>query len=302
MNRRQVLIGGGAVAAVGATMTFVGMRQMGSASEYDDAARTIRARLAMQPEARDFIRFAALAPNGHNTQPWRFAIAPRRISVLPDFSRRTPVVDPDDHHIFVSLGCAAENLVIAAAARGYIGEPIFNSANDGSIEFAYGDAPPVASTLFDAISVRQSTRANYDGRAVSSADLKTLADASAVPGVATVLVTDRTQMDRIRDLVLTGTSAQMSDAAFVRELKSWLRFSPRQAERTGDGLYSVTTGNPALPDWLGALFFDLLVSAKSENEKYASQLRSSAGLAVFVGAEENREHWTRVGRACQRFA
>jgi hypothetical protein len=25
----------------------------------------------------------------------------------------TPAVDPDDHHLYASLGCAAENLVIA---------------------------------------------------------------------------------------------------------------------------------------------------------------------------------------------
>ncbi|MGH1559991.1 hypothetical protein ACRAWD_24530 [Caulobacter segnis] len=33
---------------------------------------------------------------------------PRAIEILPDLSRRTPVVDPDDHHLFVSLGCALE--------------------------------------------------------------------------------------------------------------------------------------------------------------------------------------------------
>jgi hypothetical protein len=27
--------------------------------------------------------------------------------ILPDLSRRCPAVDPDDHHLFVSLGCAA---------------------------------------------------------------------------------------------------------------------------------------------------------------------------------------------------
>ena len=47
---------------------------------------------------------------------------------------------------------------------------------------------------------------------------------------------------------------------------------------------------------------DLFVSANSENDKYARQLRSSAGIAVFVGAQENREHWVLAGRACQRFA
>ena len=302
MNRRQILIGGGSIAALGVGTTYVGFRQMGPSSEYDAAARAMRLQLSAQPEARDLIRYATLAPNGHNTQPWQFTLAPRQIVIRPDFSRRTPVVDPDDHHVFVSMGCAAENLALAAAARGHPGELSFEAANDGSVHFAYVDSFPATSMLFDAIPRRQSTRADYDGRAVSTTDLRALAEAAAIPGVDTVLITDRRQMDQIRDLVVTGNSTQMGDPAFIRELKSWLRFSPRQALQSGDGLYSVASGSPSLPAWLGPRHFDLLVSAKSENDKYARQLRSSAGVAVFVGAQNNREHWVLAGRACQRFA
>lgn len=46
----------------------------------------------------------------------------------------------------------------------------------------------------------------------------------------------------------------------------------------------------------------MLVTAKSENDKYASQLRFSSGVAVFVGKQDDREHWALAGRACQRFA
>lgn len=45
-------------------------------------------------------------------------------------------------------------------------------------------------------------------------------------------------------------------------------------------LFSVTTGNSALPQFLGPLFFDLFAGIGSENEKYASQIKSSADVAV----------------------
>jgi hypothetical protein len=302
LNRRQLLMGGGSLAALGAGAAYFSARQLGSSSEYNDAARTMRSNLAALPTIQDMIRYATLAPNGHNTQPWQFAFAPRQIVIRPDFFRRTPVVDPDDHHEFVSLGCAAENLALAAAARGYPGAFSFEAANEGALNFAYVDGPANGSVLFEAIPRRQSTRADYDGRAVSNADLKVLSAAAAISGVDMVLITDRPKMDRLRDLVVAGNSAQMGDPAFLSELKSWLRFSPRQALKSGDGLYSVASGSPSLPEWLGPLFFDLFVTAKSENDKYARQLRSSAGVAVFVGAQNTREHWALVGRACQRFA
>lgn len=301
MSRRHILIGGGSLAVVAGTAA-VGMRQTGSSSHYAETAQAMRATLAARSSDRDLIRYATLAPNSHNTQAWRFAVAPGRITILPDFTRRTPIVDPDDHHLFVSLGCAAENLSLAAAARGIPGDLVFDETSGGSLVFTYRQATVQASPLFEAIPRRQSTRAEYDGRLVSPADLKTLMAAASLPGVDTIMVTDRPQMDRIRDLVIAGNSAQLADPAFMRELKSWLRFSPRYALETGDGLYAAASGNPKLPQWLGQRAFDLVFTAKGENDKYARHLNSSAGIVVFSGQRDDREHWVQAGRACQRFA
>ena len=302
MNRRQILIGAGATAALGGGAAWLVSSAMGSSSDYAAGSAPLRAPLAVPAQFRDLVRYATLAPNGHNTQPWRFRLNEQRIEILPDLTRRTPVVDPDDHHIFVSLGCAAENLSLASAACGRPGSVGFDPAGSGTVAFDFASGQATPSTLFDAIPKRQSTRVDYDGRGVSAADLDLLAKAAAVPGVDLVLLTDRPRIDRIRDLVVTGNSAQMADAAFVRELKSWLRFNPRQALNSSDGLYSVASGNPAMPDWLGPLAFDWLSPAQSQNDTYARQIRSSAGIAVFLGARADPAHWVAVGQSCQRFA
>lgn len=301
MKRRDVLIGGGSFAAFAAGGIYLGREQMGSASDYSAIASEVRGPLPKMPEMRDLTRYATLAPNGHNAQPWLFRTNKNGIDILPDFARRTPVVDPDDHHLFISLGCAAENLALASAARGRPGSSDFDPAN-GSIAFNFSAGRPVEPALFDAITRRQSTRAEFDGRPVRGADLQTLAKAAAVPSVDCILITERPQIDHVCDLVVAGNSTQMADPAFMRELRSWLRFNPRQASETGDGLYSVASGNPAMPSWLGPRAFDWFVTAKSENDKYTAQLRSSPGIAVFVAAKEDREHWMLVGHACQRFA
>lgn len=302
VSRRNLLLGGGTLAVVGiGTAAFV-VRNMGSMGEYEAAAAAIRAPLPSMPQPADLVRYATLAASGHNTQPWRFRIRDTGIDILPDLARRTAVVDPDDHHLYASLGCAAENLSIAAAATGRTGQLSFDPAGDGSLTYAFGDGPAGESVLFDAIPLRQSTRGDYDGQPVAGADLQKLAAAAAVPGVDMVLLTERTRIDTLRDLVLAGNAAQLADPDFVRELKASLRFSPRRAIATGDGLFSVSSGNPALPEWLGPLMFDLVFTADAENARYAAQIDSSAGVAVFVAEKDDPEHWVRAGRACQRFA
>lgn len=302
MRRRRLLAGSGALALVGAGAAYSFHRGTGSMRDYDTAVAATRTGLAVSAELRDVIRAATLAPSGHNAQPWRFRINANGIDVLPDFSRRTPVVDPDDHHLFVSLGCAAENLALAAGARGLLGELRFQAPDDGCVSLTLGSGTAVDPALFDAIPMRQSTRAEYDGRQIEPAVMRKLAAAGAEAGVDLVLVADRPGIDAVRDLVVEGDSAQMAESAFIRELKAWLRFSPREAMRTGDGLFTAASGNPVLPEWLGRRAFDWTFRVGAENDRYARQLRSSSAIAVFVSEHADHDHWVRVGRACQRFA
>lgn len=295
-------MGGGLTLAAGAGAAGWASYRMGNLSDYEGAVAATRSALPVQPDLVALLRYATLAPNGHNAQPWRFRLGDSRIDVLPDRSKRTPVVDPDDHHLFVSLGGAAETLALAGAARGKPGEVVLDQTDPGGLTYRYGQGQPSASELFDAIPRRQSTRADYDGRSVSAADLRRLTAAAQTPGVDLILLTNRSALQRVRDVVVQGNDAQLRDPAFVRELKSWIRYNPRSAIETGDGLFSVTSGSPPLPTWLGRALFDATFKAEAENDKYASQIASSGGVAVFVGEREDRDHWTRVGRASQRFA
>ena len=98
------------------------------------AARTWRAGSLVGIEGaalrQELVRYATLAPSSHNTQCWKFELDDRAITILPDLSRRCPAVDPDDHHVFVSLGCATENLIQASLAHGLKAEVSFDTRRD----------------------------------------------------------------------------------------------------------------------------------------------------------------------------
>ncbi|MGC2774379.1 MAG: nitroreductase family protein [Bradyrhizobium sp.] len=299
MNRRHVLIGAGGMIAAASLGAVAWREATGTMAAYDDYDGRLRAPLS--PDIADVIRLATLAANSHNTQPWRFRMTRDAIEILPDLSRRTAAVDPDDHHLFVSLGCAATNLMIAATASGRPGE-LAVSADGMQVRYSFTEASPHSDPLCEAIVRRQSTRSDYDGRAVPSTDLAALQAAAAMPGVDLAVVTERAAISRIRDLVVAGNDAQMRDAAFMRELKSWIRFNPRSAMETGDGLFAAASGNPSLPTALGRIAFDHLFNAAAENDRYARQIDSSAGVAIFTADAAGPLHWIRVGQACQRFA
>ena len=294
--------------AVLAAAPFAGCTDANLPDSYEAAVNNIWRPTAGRPTGqlalrRELVRFATLAPSGHNTQCWKYNLAAsdNAITILPDFTRRTPVVDPDDHHLFVSLGCALENMAQASLAFGLKSQARFDPATQ-ALRVALEPTQALTSTLYQAITTRQCTRGPYDGNQVSAPELKLLENAGTGNGVRVMLFTAKLDVEKILELVLQGNSTQLSDAAFVKELKQWLRFSASQAVKTGDGLYSITSGNPSVPRWVGSPMFDMMVSAKSENDKYAEQTRSSAGIAVFMSGVDNKTHWIEAGRCYERFA
>ena len=301
-KRRQFILGAGGVVALGAAGAYV----LGAPPDsYDSLVEDLYAPATpVSGEAahiqRRLVHYASLAANGHNTQPWLFELQDGKITILPDFARRTPVVDPDDHHLYASLGCAAENLSIAARAAGL--EPLVSFHRNGP-SVILDKAPSIQSSpRFNAIPKRQSVRVDYDGKALSTYELKALEAAGTTDEVDLIMFTDSKDTERFLELIVEGNTSQMADPEFIRELKQWIRFNKRHAARTRDGLFTGASDNPTLPGWLGGMFFESGFKTEAENEKYAGHVRSSAGLAVFTAKKNTPEGWFAAGRACQRFA
>lgn len=268
--------------------------------DYETVADRLRRPIPVEPQFAELVRFATLAPSGHNTQPWRFSERRNDAFIAPDPARRTPVVDPDDHHLFISLGAAAETFAIAAAARGRPAAVAFDPVGRLAINLVAG--PASSDPLFAAIPRRQSTRSVFDGRPVAPADLDHLVAAARIDGVALTVVADPARRAAITDFVVAGNSRQIDDPAFVAELEHWIRFNAAQAEASGDGLFSRCSGQPTLPTWLGRSLFRRFLAKDSDNAKYVKQMRSTPVVVVFVGERADADHWSRVGRSFQRFA
>jgi len=304
-TRRQVISTIAALA--GGTAAYTAGSFHRAASRYNEAVQNTWRNTAEPPPTgflavnRELVRYATLAASSHNTQCWKFAIESQMISILPDWSRRCPAVDPDNHHLFVSLGCATENLMQAAQAFGKHGEVSFDTAED-IVKVTLEPSKVVTSSLFDAIPKRQCTRTEYDGRKVGNDDLKSLELAGRGNGVNLLMLTETTKVEKVLEYVVQGNTTQMNDRPFIEELEAWIRFGYDEVVSKGDGLFSASTGNPVAPRWLGMKLLNLFFTAKNENDKYAKQIRNSAGIAVFVSEKNDKEHWVETGRCYERFA
>ncbi|KGN77766.1 nitroreductase [Porphyromonas gulae] len=247
------------------------------------------------------IEQAVKAPSGHNTQPWTFRIKETGIDILPDFTKTLPVVDPDNRELFVSLGCATENLCIAAAHRGY--ETMVSIAENGTIHIGFtkqdSDTP---SPLFPYISVRQTNRSVYNGSIIPVNDITALAEKNDMePFVGIHFFKSGTQeFDAISEMVCKGNSIQMRDKKFKEELQQWMRYNKKHQDATRDGLSYAVFGAPNLPRFIVKTIITRLINEKSQNRNDRRKIASSSHFVLFTSLNNTVEQWIKLGRVLER--
>lgn len=179
---------------------------------------------------RFLLRYAVLAPSSHNTQPWRFAVdCDDEIKVYADKTRWLRVADADQRELHISIGCAIENLIVAAERFGYrtavdyfpipddeyyVARLVFRPARD--------EAPTRDLRLFDCIAQRRTNHDQYDGWPVPEAALAQLAACCTEPHIALLTADDDATREKIDALVLHCDAIQFADPAYREELAYWI--------------------------------------------------------------------------------
>ena len=257
-----------------------------------------------QDELKFFIEHAIKAPSGHNTQPWKLELMENGITVHPDFTRALPVVDSDNHALYISLGCALENMIIAAHHKGYqctVQYPT-NARSGINIQIRKEEQVNIQTDdLFDFIITRQVNRSKYSDKEISIEDLEKLNSCFNFDGISFLLLNSKEKFKKIIPFVIEGNNLQFGNRQFINELTSWFRYSKSEAEKTKDGLWTATLGLPNMGKLIGNLVLKNFVSAKSEAKRLIEILANTQGLAIFISDENNPESWVKIGRAFQRF-
>jgi len=259
----------------------------------------------MQAHFNEILEKAIKAPSGHNTQPWKFKTDGNVISIFPDYERALQVVDADNHALFISLGCALENIIIAAEHFNYETVIKMDLKNGNREQITITLTPSSFKSndhLFGNIDIRQSTRNEYNSLLIPQADIEKLQVASLQEDVNCMIFTDNKKIVPIAELVKEAAAMQFKNKAFMNELTHWVRFNKKAGKQTGDGLYGGAIGKPSVPKWLGKFFMNITASPEGEAKKQADLIFSSYALILFIAKRNDKQAWVNVGRSFERVA
>lgn len=133
-------------------------------------------------QMRFLLRYAVLAPSGHNTQPWVFRIANDGVEVFAGYTRGLPAVDPDERELLMSVGAAITDFRVAAAHFGFDTSVSYERRPEEQLPVALISvcetcAPDRSlAALFRAIVKRHTNRAPFDGQSIEPRMLTPVCD------------------------------------------------------------------------------------------------------------------------------
>ena len=248
-----------------------------------------------EEQMRFLLRYAILAPSGHNTQPWSFRITPDGVQVHADTSRRLLIVDRDDRELLMSIGAAITNFRVAAAHFGFDTTVTYETrsletAPVATILVTETCAPnPELGSLFPAIRKRHTNREPYDEQPLEPAALQAICDVVDANLSTLRLILPRDK-ERVADCVETAERTLMTRPAYRAELADWVS----NADERKDGLSAEAVGMPrilsGLAPWLIRNFDAGDLQARRDVE-----LTRSASMLIAVTSDEDQVSLVKAG-------
>jgi hypothetical protein len=252
------------------------------------------------------LRYAILAPSFYNSQPWQFAISDTadQINIYADQSRWLKTADPDKHELYLSLGAALENLLIAIGYFGQGHKSVVYFPEEGNDEWAARidittareSVAPRPKELFGAINHRHTYLRDFKNQPLSSKDLQ-----NTLGFVNDIVYEDQGMYHRVE-------VATVSDQKYKNELVEFVsrsdvvHFSDTNLRKELDGLRS---SDQYWTPWLTGGRKSLSADAELGNRvaEQESKIVSSAPVVGILSANyEDATSAVKVGQTFERIA
>jgi nitroreductase len=240
-------------------------------------------------------RYAILAPSTMNTQPWRFRLNDDGVEVRADFGRWLRVADGDRRELFISIGCALENLLLAAERFDYRHRvEYFPVPGDNEVvarvSLALGGESPSARRAqlpLTAISRRRTDRGVFALQPVPAQHQQALRDVCGLEEDLSLHLSGDADVRRLSQRLLhRADAALLSNPEFRGELAYWVT----------EGVL----GTPWLISELARLASGFVAFDKRITRRHRAALMSAPLLGVLAASSDAHAVHVKCGQAFER--
>lgn len=242
-------------------------------------------------QLRFLIQYALLAPSSHNTQPWKFRISQDQIEVFADESRWLKIADADKREMYLSVGCALENLLIAAVNFGFSVQTDYFPINGNEelvVRITLDQIYKLKSKndLIEFIPYRSTFHETFSDKEIPQEILNNIENCCVEEGINISLTNDENIREKVDDLIARSDAEQFSNPEFREELAYWI----------GQGVF----GHSWLMSQIGNLAVAYLNLGSSTAKSDVKVLRSASHLGLLSSVKNDRISQVKTGQIFER--
>lgn len=228
-----------------------------------------------QTPAERIVAAGILASNPHNSQPWIFRITDSSIDLFAVPERQIGVIDPFRREMFIGLGCAVENMRLAAEAEGFkadirlMPDP---QAEAHAASLSLTAAASATSPLYEAIPNRHTNRAAYDTtHSVDESVFSGIDTLVTEPTVSLVWMRGSSSHKKIGEVAVAAAEALIADEQQSMDSHKWWRQDWDEVQAHADGITLDAQGLGSFISGIAKFMPDM--SRQSNDEAFVKNVR-----------------------------
>ncbi len=206
----------------------------------------------LQPDEKEILLLASLAPSGHNTQPWFVQyLKPYHWIIGNDKSKWLTAVDPTQRETMLSIGAFLQNLEYAASSFGYSCDwKLLAKTNQDDLVMEVKLSKKVSVNKFDItkITSRRTVRSDFLSDLLKQEDITYLVDSE--PEFIHYLPNTSPESKFIDEQTIAANRLQSYRDPAQQELANWIRFSSQDADKYRDGLTTAGMEITGISGWV----------------------------------------------------
>jgi hypothetical protein len=263
--------------------------------------------ISLNPDEREILFLASLAPSGHNTQPWFVKyVEPYHWIIGNDKNRWLPGVDPTQRETILSIGAFLQNLEYAASSLGYYCQYSIlanNNQDEHIVDIKLNRSGNTVMYDIEKIKQRRTVRSNYLSDILKNQDAFYLIGEDAdcihyIPNTAK-------EHTWLNEQTIEANRIQAYRDEAQSELANWIRFSSKDAAEHMDGLTLAGMEINGIPAWYLRNFYkkaDVMKKTFRDQsiDKVVKQVSQSAGWLLITSKDNSLITLLETGKRMQR--
>ncbi len=251
----------------------------------------------MEEKIKFILKFAVLAPSGHNSQPWEFKISSNILEIYSDKQRSLEKSDPDHRQLMITIGCMLGNILIASDGYGLktelqISENILEKPI-GKIIFSDSNSQIIKSENLKSIINRITNRGKYNTSKSIPESFISKIKSLETDNINIDYISQKEDIHKISETIIDFQIKAMDSSAFRLELSNFLKNNWTNSKT---GMIAGNFGIPAPITFFGSkIIKNININKKTRNKDLDLIKNNTNGYLIISTNKESKINWINAG-------